>query len=442
MIRVPPLVIALALALTLGSCAVGPPPTHAPSSSTAPVPAPTATVPVTSESLVAAGLTDSAAIPTSDPMLGVVPCTTPATDRYGSYHPICLPDDAPILQFDPTGPWSWLVTPPGAPLPLDPGYVASAVDQAGRLLVDLIDSPAQWDDSPAAWSGIGSRFGALLNRGADDLRASVASRPERVGMFDLDDWREAWGLRPAAYPAEGPRLRVHDLRTTDIVVGGGRPTTRDDIGVTVTVHARFSQPVLDADGATWELIQSVSLVVSSLEATGAVREIEWSEDHAVGRRLRGGQASLPRLDVDAAVPPGWAPQGIGALTFALPGSSSLAEESVDGATVAWRQFTLDGEGRELYVSGPALMHDPPPEGGWWVVPDFDNYGLDIPGAEVAAAEIGRDELGRFRARVDLQAFEHGSTWNYHVEWDTTPERAEDELRMLVGSMSVTAAGGA
>ena len=437
MIRVPYVALAVALTVTLCACTVSEPPETALSQT----PSPTPTVPVSSETLVAADRTDTPPSPAADEMLGVVPCATAVTDAYGSYYPICVRDDAPVLRFDPAGQWSWVVTPPGAPIPLDPQYVASAVDQAGRLLVDLIDSPAQWDDSPQAWSGIGARVGSLLNRAPDDLRTVVASRPEKVGMFDVDQWREAAGNRPADYPTEGPRIRVLDLRVSQMSVSAGEPASRDNIGVTVTVQATFTQPVIDTDGTPWELRQHVSLVVSSLEATGAVRDLEWSEDHVVGRNLRGGQQSLPEFPIDAAMPTGWLPQSIGALTFALPDGSTLAEESVEGATVPWKRFDLPDGPREFDISGPELDHDPAPEGGWWVLPGFANYGLDIPGSEVAAAEIGTDGLGRYRARVDLRSFEHGSTRKYHVEWDTTPERAEAELREVVGALSVAVTEG-
>lgn len=434
MIRVSHIALVVALAVTLSSCTVAGSTDPAPSRT----PSPTPTVPVSSETLVAAGLTDPAPSPAADDLLGAVPCATAVTDAYGTYHPTCLRDDAPVLQFDPAGEWSWVVTPPGAPIPLDAGYVASAVDQAGRLLVDLIDSPAQWDDSPQAWSGIGTRVGSLLNLSPDDLRALVASQPETVGMFDVDKWREARGIQPAEYPTDGPRIRLLDLRVAGMVVSAGEPVGRDNIGITVTVRATFTQPVIDKDGTSWELRQHVSLVVSSLEATGAVRDIEWRDDYVLGRNLSGGQQSLPDLATEPATPTGWQPQTIGALTYALPEGSTLAEESAEGTTVPWKRFALpplDGP-RELEISGPELDRDPVPEGGWWVVPGFANYGIDIPGSEVAAAEIGSDESGRYRARVYLRSFEHGSAWLHHVEWDTAPDRAEAELREFVGAMSV------
>lgn len=261
-------------------------------------------------------------------------------------------------------------------------------------------------------------------------------------MCSTSGGREKLGYRPAPYPKDVPRVRVLDLDVTDISLQGGKTLTRKNVGVAVEVTATLSQPVVDADGTTWELRQEVTLTASSLESTRKVVEIEWEEDHQVSRSLTGGQNSLPQLAVHRATPQGWSRHSVDRLHFALPrGSVTKSKERVEGTDRIAAEYEVAGTGAALEVSGPYVFTDADPDGDWWVLPGFDNYGLRVPGATSAAAEVGRDDQGRFRARIDLQmpapaGMAAGRELSYHLEWDTTPERAVDELRTMVGAMSL------
>jgi len=430
-------VLTVAIAVALTGCTDAPRPIASTASTS-----PSAVPLLSSRSFVDAGLTNAPPSAQSDHAVGVVPCTGRSTDRYGQFVRACLRRDAPVLRYDPHGKWAWLHDPAQAPLAVSAGFVSAAVKQAGRLLVDLIDSTAQWDDAPQAWSGIQSTLRSVIGKPADGLRDQMASHPESAGVFDVGGWREKLGYRPAPYPTDVPRIRVLDLAVTDITLEGGKKLTRKNVGVAVEVTATFTQPVVDAAGTTWELRQDVTLTVSSLQSTRRVVDIQWSEDHQVARSLTAGQNSLPRLAVHRATPQGWSRQSVGRLSFALPrGSVTKKKQRVEGTDRTSAEYQVAGTHAALEVSGPYVVADADPDGDWWVVPGFDNYGLRVPGASSAAAEVGRDDQGRFRARIDVDTpapagSEPGSVLSYHLEWDTTPERAVDELRTMVGAMSV------
>jgi hypothetical protein len=430
-------VLAIPVAVALAAC------TGAPHPSASAVPPTTTAVPLlSSRSFIDAGLTNAPPSAQSDHAVGIVPCSERSADRYGQFVRACLRKDAPVLRYDPRGTWAWLHDPAQAPLAVSVGYVSSAVRQAGRLLVDLIDSTAEWDDAPEAWTGVQSQLHSVVGKPADGLRDQMRTHPEAAGVFDVGGWREKLGYRPAPYPKDVPRVRVLDLDVTDISLQGGKTLTRKNVGVAVEVTATLSQPVVDADGTTWELRQEVTLTASSLESTRKVVEIEWEEDHQVSRSLTGGQNSLPQLVVHRATPQGWSRHSVDRLHFALPrGSVTKSKERVEGTDRIAAEYEVAGTGAALEVSGPYVFTDADPDGDWWVLPGFDNYGLRVPGATSAAAEVGRDDQGRFRARIDLQmpapaGMAAGTELSYHLEWDTTPERAVDELRTMVGAMSL------
>jgi hypothetical protein len=373
---------------------------------------------------------------TGDDSLGVVPCDSTGTDRYGTFTRACLRDDAPVLVFDATGDDGWLLAP--GPLGFDEGYVRTAVAQAGRFVVeDLVDSTAQWDDSPAAWEGIDAAVGALWGGAPYDVRARPAADDDVIdGLFDIDGWREAQGLRPAPYLDGVPRVSLDQLKVSGI---SASPLDDDHrhgyAGINIHVDASYRMPAISEDGRTWELVHALSVTVSSEKDTGRASYVEWHDRVTVGARVRGGASALTRL----AARPGrtGALVTIDDLTLNVPAGASAGGGSDDGAGGVrdWKWFTL-GPGRRLEVDGAG---DYAPKGGsdaWIAVPGFDNFRLAVEGAS-AAAEIGTDDSGRYRVRVDLDVTaSDGGSRPYHVEWDSTPDRALVELQAMAASFSV------
>jgi hypothetical protein len=425
--RLRPTVLALAAVLAVAGCTHAGGKTAEPSLSPSASPAP----PITSAELVDAGLTRPGGYGTGDPTLGVVPCETTATDRYGTFTRTCLRDDAPVLAFDAAGPHKSLLAPGNQGF--EEGYVRAAVAAAGRFVVqDLIDSTAQWDDSPEAWVGIGAATGALFGDSPHDVRASMGDDTTN-GWSDAGDWREKKGLRPAPYVAGVPRMSFDELEVAGITMSA---IDDDDYrlgfsGINVQVDGSYRQPVLSEDGRTWDLVHRFSATISSEEATGVARAIEWRDHVTVGAPV----ADVRTLAVLRGRPGESGPVvTIDDLSLTLPDGATLAKESGNEAR-SWKAFTI-GPGRELGIDGAGSYEPPGEGGGWTAVRGFENYRLVVPGTHVALAEIGTDDDGRFRVRVDLDArTADGGTRGYHVEWDSTPETAVAELQRIAGSLS-------
>ncbi|MGY4644776.1 hypothetical protein [Cellulomonas sp. URHB0016] len=426
MLRVRPAVLALAVVVALVGC------TDDDSGAEVPDPSPSVSrrPPITSAELVDAGLARAPGYGTGDLDLGVVPCDTTATDRYGTFTRTCLRDDAPVLAFDATGPDRSLLAPGSQGF--DEGYVRAAVAAAGRFVVqDLIDSTAQWDDSPEAWAGLDAATGALFGDSPHDVRASIGDGTT-TGWSDAGDWRENQGLRPAPYEPGVPRMSFDELEVAGITMSAIDGDYRLGFsGINVQVDARYRQPVLTEDGRTWELVHWLSATISSDEATGAASGIEWRDHVTVGAEVPDVRTIAPLHGLAGAAGP---VATIDDLSLTLLEGAVLAKESENEAR-SWKTFTL-GPGRELRIDGAGSYAAPGEGVRWTAVREFENYRLLVPGAASALAEIGTDDEGRYRVRVDLDAStSDGGTRAYHVEWDSTPETALAELQQIAGSMS-------
>lgn len=387
------------------------------------------TVPVSTTELGAAGLLEDVELDWSvSADNGVVPGAGTATDRYGEYVRATLAPDAGVRSFDPAGPWAEVLD------RLDAAYVQQALDTGATFFVEQwLDAPTRWEDSAAAWAVVNSATGELMGRVGQDVRGWVADGDGADRMFDLDDWREDLGLTPAGYPADQPRFVVDELAVTDMAVYAPFADTGDmtTIGLSVTFEATTHELVSTADGGVALMRQWQSLTLASLQSTGEVPRLWWNANYDVQRRLTGGMEALPVLDVPAAVPDGWEQVTVGGLTFAVPAGGRVQDDG-DG----WLGYKFGTEAM-LWVHGPRTLGAEETPGSWIALEGFDNYGLQIPGAPMAAAEVGRDMWGQYRARVFLHGTLDGATVAYRVEWDTTPERAEAELLQVVGTMSVT-----
>lgn len=428
---------ALVLVAVLAGCSSGGTPDGDPQSE-AEAAAAALTAPVGTDELAAVGLLEAEELdPADNAAVGVVVSDTTATDRYGEYTRVRLADDAPILAFDPEGPWGELVR------MLSVQHINDTLAAGARYFIDeWVDSPARWDDSAEAWSGLSAATHTLLGTSEIDMHAAVTSAQSANRMFDIGDWREGLGLRPAAYAPGVPRITVDSLEVTDMSVF--RPETEDAIdhvGLSVTFTMGFREPVVDASGETFVMQQWQTMTINGVTTMDTVVGVTWDGGYSVDLPLAGGMDTLPVIETPAGVPDGWQTQTIDELTFATPPGSTPDTSSEADVTPAWTQITLtpgtaaDSGAQLLYVRG-AEASDPDDVGHWNAVYGFQNYGLTVPGADHAAAEIGTDSQGRYRARVFLSAEQDGKPVSYRIEWDTTPETAQNEVVQYVGAMSI------
>lgn len=393
------------------------------------------TVPVSTTELGAAGLLEDVELDWAvSADNGIVAGAGTATDRYGEYVRAALAPDAAVRSYDPAGPWAEVLD------WLDPAYVQQAVSDGARFFVEeWLDSATRWDDSAEAWAALNAATGELMGRVGQDVRVWAADGEDAHRFFDLDDWREGLGVRPVAYPTDQPRFVVSDLAVTDM--GVYAPFAEDgdleNVGLSVTFEATTHELVTTADGGVALMRQWMTLTLGSMQSTGNVEQLWWNSNYDVQRRLTGGMAALPVLETTPAVPAGWEPTTVGGLTFAVPAGGAVQDDGDGWLGYPFGTSTQAGDDAMFWVHGPRDIGADETPGSWIALEGFDNYGLTIPGATVAAAEIGHDMWGQYRVRIFLHGTTGGDLVAYRVEWDTTPERAEAELRQVAGTLSVT-----
>lgn len=397
--------------------------------------------PVGTDELAGAGLLlDDVIDPAQSAEHGVVTGEAARTDRYGDYTRVALAPDAPVLTFDPAGPWAELTE------WFDLAYIQQTLATGAAYFVEeWVDSPTRWDDSDAAWSVLNTATGELMGAVGKDVRGWVADGDAVTRVFDVADWREALGVRPAEYTPGVPRFTVDDLAVTDMAVYAPRAESGDTetVGLRITYEMSVSEPVVTGDGRVATMSQWQSLTLSGLRATGLVDRLEWDGRYQIASEVDGGMTALPVLETPAGLPAGWQAQTLDGLTFAVPAVASVEESAEPGTTPPWTSFALgtttpSGDTGLVWARGALAVPAGVDAGSWAAVEGFENYGLEVPGAEYAAAEVGTDMYGRFRVRVFLGATWDGAPVSYRVEWDTTPEAAEAELIQYVGAMSVAA----
>ncbi|MBD7918676.1 hypothetical protein H9657_10365 [Cellulomonas sp. Sa3CUA2] len=435
---------ALALLLVAGTlvgCSAAPSPTTSdprptPTPSTSPTPL---TAPVSTDALVDRGLTAEPVPGSVGTAVGVEPCPDVETDGYGTYSRVCLRDDAPILAFDPQGPYSWLAL--GVPYPVRPDFTAAQIPVAARFLLGALADPVtQWDDSPAAWARTNAELDTLFGEPGHDLRPEDPASDAVMGLFDAGGWRGAAGLRPAATTAGQTRTRVDTLEISGLSGSSVGEATVENQGLTVDVKAVTSAVVLD-DHVAWELRRGVLAHVRSVQSTGLVDGVEWSAWHAVGREVAGGVDALPVLATQAAVPDGWVVRDeVPGLSFALPPDAGEPEVTTGDEPGTTYTYTFADSGAQVRVERRYVPRGD--AGRWFARRDHESYGLRVPGIRYAAAEAGTSPRGRYLVTVDLvtepPADPEGGddqVGAYTVTWESTGQTATEEIRERIGTFS-------
>lgn len=430
----------LVLAVGLAACSAAPPPSSAePTPTPSPSPTPLA-APVTTEELVERGLTVVPEPGVGSIAPGVEACPEPATDPYGTYHRVCVRDDAPVMAFDPDGPYNWLAY--GAPYRVRPEFSAAQVPVSVRFVVDAFADPVtQWDDSPEAWARVNAGLDALFDAPGYDLRPEDPASDAVMGVFDVDGWREEAGLEPAAAAEGQTRTRMEELKVDGMLgtlVGEDSPEAQ---ALTVGVKAVTSQVVLEDDLA-WELRRGVHADVTSLQRTGEVHSVEWSAWHAVGRYVAGGIDALPVLETGSSVPGGWVTrEEVPGLSFALPPGVEAPQVTTDDEWGTVYTYTLPGEAGQVRVERRYRPRASAAE--WFARRGHVSYGLRVPGVWYAAAEAGPDGRGRHLVTVNLLQEPHAETDEsvgaFVVRWESTPETATDEIRERLATFGLVEA---
>ncbi len=278
--------------------------------------------------------------------LGIVLSDETRTDRYGTWHPLTLAADAPVLDIDPG-----MVSED-----FDPTWTERNVQTAWQAMAEFLvneqlDSELVWDDSP-------ENRQLLVGRAKQNIRTSLWKKnPEALDYYmnastssdawlgprffdqNNDAWRETGGkmdteylpAQPAAYVLDRPRTLVSSL-ALDSVAQGEDPGTID-----MAAEVHYCRPIRvdTADDHRYECrIWNVTLTL--LRAAGEFEVVGMSTSW---RYIGSGQKAafsdetrlrLPLLE-PTPVDDDWSVQQVGELTLSLPPSAVLdTDGSCDG----------------------------------------------------------------------------------------------------------------
>ncbi len=268
--------------------------------------------------------------------LGIVLSEETRTDRYGTWHPLTLAPDAPVLDIDPGM----------VPQDLDPAWTAQNVQAAWQAMVEFLvneqlDSELVWDDTP-------ENRQLLVNRAEQDATSLWKQDPQGLDYYmdadatikwlgplfldqDKDEWRETGGqmvaeylpARPAPYEQDRPRTLISSL-VLDSVEQGDEP---GELGMTSEV--RYCRPILVEttedrryDCRNWDVTLTLVLVAGELDVveigTGW-RSIGNGQMAALSEETR---LRLPLLE-PAPADDDWSEQEADGLALSLPSVAAL-----------------------------------------------------------------------------------------------------------------------
>ena len=269
--------------------------------------------------------------------LGIVLSDETRTDKYGSWHPLTLASDAPVLNIDPSV----------VPADLDPMWTAknlrSAWQVAAELLVnEQLDSELVWDDTAENRQLVADRVDASEPSGGGSFSSyfdvDTSSFPIGPLFFDQDHdgWRQAGGetlskyfpAQPAPYSLDRPRTLIDSLNL-DSVTQGDSP---DIVDVKASVH--YCRPIrIDSvkghryECTNWVVDNDIRLKAGEFDSVGIGTSglTQYAgQEASVSNETR---ARLPLLE-PLIVNDGWLPKEVGSLSLALPSSASPdADES-------------------------------------------------------------------------------------------------------------------
>ncbi|WP_449386046.1 hypothetical protein [Cellulomonas soli] len=393
------------------------------------------TAPASTDDLIEAGLVTEASIDrTANAQFGVVASQETVIDSYGAYTRLELADDAPVLTYDPEGEWGWMTE------QFDAAFITESLKTGATYLVeDWADSPVRWDDSKRAWDEFTAAATELIGPLEGDPRTLLSD--SRGQYLDVDDWRQALGLRPEPYVdgqvrVEVTRLEVDHMYYYELKAGGSA------MGLSLGLVMAFDEVVVRTDGTRFVMPQEIAVDIDFAGPGGGVEKVSVGGDLSVGRTLEGGVDAVPLLEVEPTVPGGWQTVQVGRLSLALPPGAAQSTSSGENVWPVWRSYTLGaatGSDAELPVMVVRDAVAGSEEPGWFALDGFENARLQIPGATSAVAEFGSEADGRYLVRIDVYTVQDGAPVFYEVEFDSTAETAQEELLQYVATMSVAAA---
>lgn len=310
--------------------------------------------------------------------LGIVLSDETRTDRYGTWHPLTLASDAPVLDIDPDV----------IPADLDPAWTAQGVQTAWQAMAEFLvneqlDSELVWDDTPENRSLLAERAGqGVLWRqdpqGLDYFMDASTSYEMWLGprFFDQDnvEWRESGGrmgteylpARPATYELDRPRTLISSLALDSVAQG-------DDPGETsMTAEVSYCRPIrVETTGdrryecRDWHVVLTMAMVAGEFDVVEIHTGWWYIGSGQMAALSEGTRRRLPLLETTPASDD-WSTQEIGGLVLGLPPSAALDTDDSCGRSSPEEDqgeaFVLDedssGDARCLRV----LTWDSPADG--------------------------------------------------------------------------------
>ena len=263
--------------------------------------------------------------------LGIVLSDEVRTDAYGSWHPLTIAPDAPLLDIDPEA------IPDDLGLSWTPERLRETWQVAAEFLVsEWLDSELVWDDTPANRQIVADRIGGgpysdpypFINY--LDSSTTLFVGDFAYGLYALDQnyggWRQAGGqpddltlvaASPAPYALDRPRTLVSAMSVSEIVQDSPSKIT---MGVYID-----SYRVINVDGVEGSRYERGSIYVNLRMAYrgGAVLigyEDVWRnfEDHAmVSNETRRRLPFLVSTPVD-----GWVKKDVAGISVGMPPSAA------------------------------------------------------------------------------------------------------------------------
>ncbi len=265
--------------------------------------------------------------------LGIVLSDETRTDRYGSWHPLTLAPDAPVLDIDPGI----------VPEDLDPTWTMQDLQNAWQAMAEFLvneqlDSEVVWDDTPENRSLLADRAGLDVLWKQDPLGVDYFlnsdSRAEAwMGLryFDQDngEWRETGGqvvveylpAQPAPYRPDRPRTLIGSL-VLSRVTQGEEPETID---MAASVRYCRSIYVESIEGRRYEC-RNLTHVLTLAQEAGELDVVGMSTEASMHDQVQAATISdetrlrLPILKPTSA-DEDWLRQEVGGLVLSLPRST-------------------------------------------------------------------------------------------------------------------------
>ena len=385
--------------------------------------------------------------------LGIVLSGETRTDKYGSWHPLTLAPDAPLLDIDPAA----------LDADLDPMWTPEALRSAWQTMAEFLvderlDSELVWDDTPEnrqlvadradsgayAWDWYPEPYHFIGYLNGDGFTGTA-----EFGSLAVDQngagWRQAGvesaflaaplrPAQPAEYTPGLPRTLVSRLRVDSVA----RTESPGLVDITASVY--YCRPIHVENTEVVHYECTDMAVVDRVAATGRITDLM---QVSLSREQMAGVSNetrrrLPLLEATSAGG-GWQPWEVGGLALLLPSS---ATEDADGSCAyqPWEErpgqvFRLgsdfgDRAGCLLVVSWtPAPDDDPQVER---VLTNETIWGAQAPGL------LGTVDIRTYATYDTVDFFlTEGPGPDYEIKADVPSGTGEQFARQLLATLDAS-----